>query len=67
MHVLSFGEGRRSVVVFLFFCDVLVILSLTWRHRGRHGRRLVDWRFDCVVFVNVCCVVGIWSWDWFLA
>ena len=50
-------------------CGVLVILSLTWRLLGRHSQQLVDWRFDCdiVVLFLLCDIMGIWSWDWFLA
>lgn len=53
MHVLSFGEGRIVVVDFFDWCGVLVILSLTWRLRGRHSLRLFEWRFDCVDFCFV--------------
>jgi hypothetical protein len=58
MHVSSFVTGRRCVVVFFeSVCGVLVILSLTWRLRGSHRPRWIDWRFDgCVFFV--LCVVG---------
>jgi hypothetical protein len=37
MHVLSFVGGRKFWLLFVVGCDVLVILSLTWRLLGRHS------------------------------